>query len=190
MIVDLNPLNMFRKKAAAPVAAVSVPAKAVESDMSTAPVVPAAPAAAPKESGFTRFIDAIGNFFKKSAPEIEAVAEAAEPFLALTPFGPEYDLTVNAIVGVQQTATASLSTGATLTNAQKMALVLEAITPGLTSILASKNVTSGIPAAISQFAQNIFNLLAGPTTTVSPTVAVPAPVAVAAAKTMPATLGT
>lgn len=169
MKIELNPLKWGKTAtvtAAKPVAQVqevSKSAEAVESEMSTAAVVPA-----PAESGWTRFIDAIGSFFKKSAPVIEGIAVAAEPFLALSPFGPEYDLVVNAIVGVQQTATASLTTGATLTGTQKMALVLEAITPGLTAILASKKVTSGIPAAISQFAQNVYNLQTGPTTTVAP----------------------
>lgn len=143
----------------------SEPVKAVENDMSTA-TTPVAAASQP--NGFIRFIDAIGNFFVKSAPVLETIAVDAEPFLALTPFGPEYDLVVNAIVGVQKTATASLTTGATLTGEQKMALVLEAVAPGLTQILASKKVTSGIPTAISQFAQNVFNLQTGPTTTVAP----------------------
>lgn len=122
---------------------------------------------APAANGFIRFIDAIGNFFVHSAPEIEAAAAAAEPMLALTPFGPEYDLVVNAIIGVQKTATASLTTGATLSGAQKMALVVEAATPGLTSILASKGITSGVPAAITQWAQNVYNMQTGPTTTVA-----------------------
>ena len=144
-----------------------VTAKAEEIPMSTAPVVVS------QENGFKRFIDEIGSFFVKSAPTIEAVAVAAEPFLALSPFGPEYDLVVNAIVGVQRTATASLTTGAVLTSTQKMALVLEAVTPGLSTILASKKVNSGIPAAISQFAQNVYNLQTGPVTTVSPAPAAP-----------------
>lgn len=134
---------------------------------------------APAASGFKRFIDAIGNFFVKSAPVVEAVAQDAEPFLALTPFGPEYDLVVNAIIGVQKTATASLSTGATLTGVQKMALVAQAVTPGLTAILGSKGITGGIEAAIQQFAQNVYNLQTGPTTAVAPTA--PAVAAAAAA---------
>jgi hypothetical protein len=185
VIVELNPAKWFGKKPVV-AAAVSMPAKAVESNMSTAAVVPGAPA----QSGFVRFIDAIGNFFKKSAPELEAVAQAAEPFLALSPFGPEYDLVVNAVVGVQQTATASLAAGVGLTGVQKMALVLEAVTPGLTQILASKKVTSGIPAAISQFAQNVYNLQTGPTTTVAPGAVVAPVVATVAAAAAPATLGT
>jgi hypothetical protein len=148
----------------------SVPAKAVESDMSTAPIV----AVASTENGFQRFIDSIGSFFTKTAPVIEQIAVDAEPFLALSPVGPEYDLVVNAIVGIQKTATASLTTGATLSGAQKMALVLQSITPGLTAILASKGITSNVPAAISQFAQNVYNLQTGPTTTVAPTAVVKA----------------
>jgi hypothetical protein len=158
----------FLKKKEVP----SNPAEAVESVMSTAPAAVVQPVST--ESGFKRFIDAIGNFFVKSAPVLENVAVDAEPFLALSPVGPEYDLVVNAIVGVQKTATASLTTGATLTGAQRMALVLEAVTPGLSQILASKNVTSGIPAAISQFAQNVYNLQTGPMTNVPPVAAKPA----------------
>jgi hypothetical protein len=182
--IEINPAKWFPRKAAdttvsAVVAAVqevqqsSKAAKAVESMMSTTST-PAATAST--ESGFMRFIDAIGNFFVKSAPVLEGLAVAAEPFLALSPFGPEYDLVVNAIIGVRKTATASLTIGATLTGTQQMALVLEAVVPGLTAILASKKVTTGIPTAINQFAQNVYNLQTGPTTTVAPT-------AVSAAKT-------
>lgn len=121
------------------------------------------------ENGFQRFIDKIGSFFTKSAPVIETIAQDAEPFLALTPYGPEYDLVVNAIIGAQKTATASLVTGATLNGTQKMSLVLQAVTPGLSAILASKKVTTGVPQAISEFAQNVYNLQTGPTTTVPPT---------------------
>lgn len=120
----------------------------------------------PQHNGFVRFIDAIGSFFVHQAPRIEAIAIAAEPFLALTPFGPEYNLVLNAIVGVQKTATASLAASATLTGAQKMSLVVQAVTPGLTSILGSKGITGSIEAAIEQFAQNVYNLQTGPTTTV------------------------
>ena len=49
-----------------------------------------------------------------------------------------------------------------------------AFAPGLTAILALKKVTSGVPAAISQFAQNVYNLQTGPVTTVAPTAAKPA----------------
>ena len=184
MIIQLNPAKWFGGKPAASVVAAgnavfppvdfaaqaeqaSNSAKAVESVMSTAAVTPA-----PAGNAFTRFIDAIGHFFVHSAPVIEGIAVAAEPFLALTPFGPEYDLVVNAIVGVQKTATVSLNSGATLNGTQKMALVLQAVTPGLTTILASKKVTSGIPEAINQFAQNVYNLQTGPVTTVPPTAAV------------------
>ena len=171
MKIELNPVKWIPKKAVTTPAAIeqvrqsSTSAKAVENTMSTT-ATPVAAASQP--NGFIRFIDAIGNFFKKSAPEIEEVAKDAEPFLALTPFGPEYDLVVNAIIGAQQTATASLATGVALTGVQKMAIVLQAVTPGLSSILASKKVTSGIPAAISEFAQNVYNLQTGPTTTVVP----------------------
>lgn len=120
-----------------------------------------------KPNGFVRFIDAIGHFFVKQAPVIEKVAEAAEPLLALTPFGPEYDLIVNAIVGVQKTATASLTTGASLTGEQRMALVIQAVTPGVTAILASKGITepTAVEQAIAQFAQNVYNLQTGPVAT-------------------------
>ena len=105
---------------------------------------------------------------------LEKVAVAVEPFLALTPFGAEYDLVVNAIIGAQQTATASLAAGSTLSGATKMALVLQAVTPGVTTILASKGITEPIAVqqAIAEFAQNVFNLQSGLTTTVAPTVPV------------------
>lgn len=126
--------------------------------MSTAAVTPA-----PKNP-FVRFIDAVGRFFVKEGPVIEAAAVAAEPILALTPFGAEYALVVNAIYGVQKTATASLGTGATLTNEQKMALVIQAISPGVTAVLASKGITepTAVQTAIAQFAQNVYNLQTGP----------------------------
>jgi hypothetical protein len=147
----------------------SKPSKDVETNMSTTAVVPAV-------NGFTRFIDAIGNFFKKDAPVIEAAAVAAEPILALSPFGPEYDLVVNAIVGVQKTATASLTTGASLSDTQKMALVVQAITPGVTIVLASKGITESatVAAAIAQFAQNVYNFQTGPVALTTPAPTAPA----------------
>jgi hypothetical protein len=131
--------------------------------MSTTAVVPAV-------SGFKRFIDEIGSFFKKTAPVVEDAAVAAEPLLALTPYGPEYDLVVNAIVGVQKTATASLATSATLSAEQKMALVIQAITPGVTTVLASKGITESatVTTAIAQFAQNVYNFQTGPVAVTAP----------------------
>lgn len=123
--------------------------------MSTAPVVK-------QPNGFVRFIDSIGHFFVKVAPVANNIAVAAEPFLALTPFGPEYDLAVNAIIGIQKTATASIAAGGTLTSEQKLALVVQAITPGLNTILASKGVTEDTQTHIATWAQLVFNLLAGP----------------------------
>lgn len=127
--------------------------------MSTAAVTPA-----PPKGAFIRFIDEVGHFFVHAAPVVEEAAVAVEPLLALTPFGPEYDLVVNAIVGVQKTAAASLATSAALTNEQKLSLVIQAITPGVTSVLASKGITEpvAVTAAIAQFAQNVYNFQAGP----------------------------
>lgn len=183
MIVELNPLKWFGSTTvtaavvSAPPAVVSEvrnAAVAVESIMSTAAVTPAVPASKP--NGFVRFIDVIGSFFVKTAPVLEKAAVAAEPFLALTPYGPEYDLVVNAVVGVQQTATASLAAGSTLSGVQKMALVVESVTPGVTAILASKGITepAAVQQAVAEFAQNVYNLQAGPTTTVAPTLPVAA----------------
>lgn len=131
---------------------------------------------APGKNGFIRFIDAIGHFFVKAGPRIEQVAVALEPALAFTPFGPEYDLVVNAIVGVQKTATASLAAGGTLTNEQKMALVLQAATPGLDTILksAGHTDTTAIDAAIKNWAQVVFDILAGPVAITPPTPPAPA----------------
>jgi hypothetical protein len=148
-----------------PLAAPQVLQKVV-TQMSTAAQIPNSPQTA--QQNFVRFIDAIDTFFKKDAPIIEGVAVAAEPFLALTPAGPEYDLVVGAIVGTQKIASASLAVGANLSGAQKMALVISACTPGLSAILASKNVTTGVTAAVSQFAQNVYNMQTGPVTTVAP----------------------
>lgn len=126
-------------------------------------------------TGWIRFIDAIGSFFHHAAPIIEGLAVAAEPFLALSPFGPEYQLVVNAIIGAKHIADASLAAGTGISGTQKMALVVEATTPALTTILRSKGIVSNIPAAISQFAQNVYNLQTGPTTTVPPTAVAPTP---------------
>lgn len=119
-------------------------------------------AVVPQKNGFVRFIDAIGHFFVHAAPVIEEVAVAAEPFLAFTPFGPEYDLAVNAIVGVQKSATASIAAGVNLTGEQKFALAVQAAGPGLNAILASKGVTADTQTHVSNWVQLIFNLLSGP----------------------------
>jgi hypothetical protein len=123
--------------------------------MSTAPVVQ-------QHNGFVRFIDAVGHFFVRTAPVVEEVAVAAEPFLALTPFGPEYNLVVNAVVGVQKNATASIAAGVNLTNEQKFALAVQASQPGLNAILTSKGITDDTDAHINNWVQLIFNLLSGP----------------------------
>lgn len=122
------------------------------------------PPVAPGKNGFIRFIDAIGHFFVKAEPAIEKVAVDLEPALAFTPFGPEYALVVNAIVGVRKTATASLASGVGLTGEQQMALVLQAATPGLNAILQSKGHTDNatIDAAVKQWAQVVFDILSGP----------------------------
>jgi hypothetical protein len=133
----------------------SMPAKAEEKSMSTAPVVQ-------QHNGFVRFIDAVGHFFVRTAPVVEEVAVAAEPFLALTPFGPEYNLVVNAVVGVQKNATASIAAGVNLTNEQKFALAVQAAEPGLNAILTSKGITADTETHINNWVQLIFNLLSGP----------------------------
>jgi hypothetical protein len=157
--VILTIKNPFARKASAPqVEQPSTPAKAVENTMSTTAVVPAVQA----KNGFLRFIDAIGHFFQKVSPVVEQVAIAAEPFLALTPFGPEYDLVVNAIIGVQKTATASIAAGVNLSGPQKMGLVLQSVTPGLNTILTSKGVTQDTETHIANWTQLVFGLLSGP----------------------------
>jgi hypothetical protein len=130
--------------------------------MSTAPVVP-------HHNGFVRFIDAIGHdlsvvghVIQKDAPIVEGLAVAAEPILVFSPFGPEYALVVNAIVGVQKTAEASLAAGVNLTGTQKMGIVLNSVTPGLNAILSSKGVTSDTETHIANWTQLVFNLLSGP----------------------------
>jgi len=138
--------------------------------MATVPVtvpVPSVPVSTPvaaKPNGFIRFIDTIKADFKKFEPIAEEVAVAAEPLLALSPIGPEYNLVVNAIVGARKAADASLSVGANLNGTQQMSLVLAAITPGVTAVLASKGITESatVTAAIAQFVQNVYGLQTGP----------------------------
>ena len=127
--------------------------------MATAPVV-----AAP-EGAIERFIDKIEAVLVRVQPVAEAVETAAvdaEPILALTPAGPEYQVAVNAIVGAQQVAQASLAAGTNLTGVQKAAIAVQAATPALNTILSSKGVSSNTESVISTWIQNVFNILAGP----------------------------
>ncbi len=117
------------------------------------------------ENAFERFIDKVEAIVLKAEPvaqTIEAAAVAAEPILALTPAGPEYQVAVNAIVGAQQVAKASLAAGTNLTGAQKAAIAIQAATPALNTILSSKGVSTGVENTISTWVQNVFNILAGP----------------------------
>lgn len=116
-------------------------------------------------SGFHRFIDDIGHVFVKAEPlaqTLESAAVAAEPVLAFTPFGPEYDVAVNAVVAAQKMANASIAAGANLTGAQKAAMAIQSATPALNTILSSKGVSGGTETIISTWIQAIFNILAGP----------------------------
>ena len=137
------------------------------------PVAAAAPPA--QRNGFIRFIDKVGHGIAHAAPIILGVAKAAEPILALTPFGPEFDLVVNAVIGAQQSATASIAASPTLTGEQKLALAIEASTPGLTTILNDRGVTADQQAAIQAWVQTVFQILAGPIATIPYTL--PAPTA-------------
>ncbi len=121
------------------------------------------------ESAVERFIDKIEAVFVKVQPiaqAMETVAVEAEPILALTPAGPEYQVAVNAIVGAQQVAQASLAAGTNLTGAQKAAIAVQAATPALNTILASKGVSAGTENVINTWIQNVFNILAGPVASV------------------------
>lgn len=127
--------------------------------MATAPVVPV------QENAVERFIDEVKAVFVKAQPVAEAMETAAvmaEPILALTPAGPEYQVAVNAIVGAQQVAQASLAAGTDLTGTQKAAIAVQAATPALRTILTSKGVTANEEGTISTWIQNVFNILAGP----------------------------
>ena len=127
--------------------------------MAAVPVVPA------PEGAIERFIDQVKAIFVKAEPAVEAVETAAvmaEPILALTPAGPEYQVAVNAIMGAQQVAQASLAAGTDLTGEQKAAIAVAAATPALNTILTSKGVTSNMENVISSWIQNVFNILAGP----------------------------
>ena len=117
------------------------------------------------ENGFERFIDSVESFFLKAAPVAQAVedaAVAAEPILALTPDGPEYQVAVNAIVGAQQVAQASIAASTNLTGAQKAQIAITAATPALNTILSSKGITTSTETIITNWIQNVFNILAGP----------------------------
>ena len=119
----------------------------------------------PNEGVMERFIDKVEAVFVKAEPygqAMVAAALAAEPVLALTPAGPEYEVAVNAIVGAQQIAQASLAAGTVLSGAQKAAIAVQAATPALSTILTSKGVSVETGTAISTWIQNIFNILAGP----------------------------
>ena len=69
---------------------------------------------------------------------------------------------VNAIVGAQQMAQASLAAGVNLNGAQRAALALQAATPALIAILTSKGVNTNLEATIASWIQTVFNVLAGP----------------------------
>ncbi len=117
------------------------------------------------ESAIERFIDQVKAIFLKVQPvaaALETAAVMAEPILALTPAGPEYQVAVNAIVGAQQVAQASLAAGTKLTGAQKASIAVQAATPALQTILTSKGVSAGIEVVIGSWIQNVFNILAGP----------------------------
>ena len=105
-----------------------------------------------------RFIDKVEAVFVKAEP----FALAAEPVLALTPAGPEYQVALNAIVGAQQVAQASLAAGTTLTGVQQAAIAVNAATPALNTILSSKGVTGSTEAVIGNWIQSVFGILAGP----------------------------
>ncbi len=127
-----------------------------EKKMSTAPVT---------HNGFVRFIDGLENFFKHAAPVVGNLAEAARPILALTPYGPEYNLALTGIETAVQADIAVQKASATpLTGVQKMALAVAVATPGITQILAAKGVheTSTQQTAIAQFLQNVYSLQTGP----------------------------
>ena len=117
------------------------------------------------ESAMGRFIDQVKAIFVKAQPVAEALETAAvmaEPILALTPAGPEYQVAVNAIVGAQQVAQASLAAGTNLTGAQKASIAVQAATPALQTILTSKGVSANTEVVIGSWIQNVFNILAGP----------------------------
>lgn len=124
---------------------------------------------APVSKGaLVRFIDGVEAFFLRVAPvakTVETLAVAAEPVLALTPAGPEYQVAVNAIVSAQQVAQASLAAGTALTGTQKAAIAVQAATPALATILSSKGVSTDTENVIQTWIQNVFNILAGPVAT-------------------------
>ena len=123
------------------------------------------PVVAAPENAISRFIDEIKAVLVKVQPltqALETAALAAEPILALTPAGPEYAVAVNAIIGAQQVAEASIAAGTNLTGVQKATIAVQAATPALNTILTSKGVTADTESIIGTWIQNVFNILAGP----------------------------
>lgn len=126
----------------------------------TAPVPAPAVPAAPHKAGFIRLIDKVSGFFHAHGGEVLQCAEAAEPFVAaLTPFGLEYDLVVNAIVGMRRTASAAQAAGVQMTGADQMKAVFAATAQPLSSILDARGVAKDDhDAAIATFLQAIYSL--------------------------------
>jgi hypothetical protein len=139
---------------------VAMSTAAVVADVSAVPVATVVPH---QKAGFVRFIDKVGGFFVRHEGAIEQAAVDAEAVLALTPFGPEYDLVVNAIVGIRRMASASKSAGVAISGPDQMKKVVEAVTPGLVNILVSKNVIDNHDVHIANYTQVLFDLLSGPT---------------------------
>jgi hypothetical protein len=139
----------------------------LERTMSTGAVVVPAGQIAAKEDGFVRFIDRIGSAFVKAEPTVNQVAADLEPVLAFTPFGPEYDLAVNALYGIEKTAAASKAAGTELTASQKLAMAVQQVEPALNAILKAKGVSGDTRSHVENWVNLIYLLLSGPAGTPS-----------------------
>lgn len=130
---------------------------------------PAVPAA-PHKSGFIRLIDKLGGFFHTHEGTIQDCAIASESIVgALTPFGPEYDLVVNAIVGMRRTAAAAQVAGVQVAGPDQMKVVFAATMPTLSSILSSKGIAKDDQdAIIATYLQAVYSLHTLPAVTVQP----------------------
>lgn len=134
--------------------------------MSTMPAVipdasqlPAAPVA-PHKPAFIRLIDKLGSFFHAHGGELAQCAEAAEPFVAaLTPFGPEYDLAVTAVVGMSRMGAAAQAAGLQMSGPDRMKGAFAIASSALASILTARGVvTQDQDAIILKYLQSVYDL--------------------------------
>ena len=138
--------------------------------MSTTTTTPKTP------NAFVRFLDKVGADVVKIVsvvyPAVLTVAEEAEPLvdLVLPAQGALFNACVQAAVLAEQAAVAASKTGVNLTGEQKLAKVIAAVGPLLTSELAKNGVVgTAADAAITNYINAIVALLNGPATSTTAT---------------------